>query len=197
MFNNFAKINQDAYLFVKENNYNFTNVDWFHIFLIRKNIENFLTYCNFKDNEQNFQVLNIGCGEVDFKNYFHKNTRYDTLDINPRIQATYTADITNTNNQILKDLYDVVLCIEVLEHVTNPFLAIKEIHRIVKPQGNLVLSVPFNFRIHEESEFFRYTANGLKLLLKDYFIINEFVVQSDPHRGDLMPLGYILKATKQ
>ncbi|MCK5818286.1 MAG: methyltransferase domain-containing protein [Psychromonas sp.] len=37
---------------------------------------------------------------------------------------------------------------EVLEHTLNPFRAINEIYRILKPNGILIMTTPFNFRIH-------------------------------------------------
>lgn len=32
--------------------------------------------------------------------------------------------------------FDVILCTEVLEHVPNPIAAVKEFHRLLKPNGN-------------------------------------------------------------
>ncbi len=38
---------------------------------------------------------------------------------------------------------DSVLMSEVLEHIPDPLLALKEINRVLKPQGTLLLSVPW------------------------------------------------------
>lgn len=40
--------------------------------------------------------------------------------------------------------FDCVICTEVLEHVYSPYKALDEIHRILKPKGSLILSVPNN-----------------------------------------------------
>jgi ubiquinone/menaquinone biosynthesis C-methylase UbiE len=40
--------------------------------------------------------------------------------------------------------FDCVVCTEVLEHVYSPYKALDEIHRILKPKGSLILSVPNN-----------------------------------------------------
>jgi len=40
--------------------------------------------------------------------------------------------------------FDCVVCTEVLEHVYSPYKALDEIHRILKPEGCLILSVPNN-----------------------------------------------------
>ncbi|MBI3557105.1 MAG: class I SAM-dependent methyltransferase [Deltaproteobacteria bacterium] len=42
-------------------------------------------------------------------------------------------------------LFDKVLCLDTLEHVTNEKQALHEIHRVLKPGGTLVLSVPHDF----------------------------------------------------
>ena len=39
--------------------------------------------------------------------------------------------------------YDAVLCSEVLEHLPNPAVAIKELSRLLKPGGHLILTAPF------------------------------------------------------
>lgn len=39
--------------------------------------------------------------------------------------------------------FDAILCSEVLEHLPNPELAIKEFSRIIKPNGTLILTAPF------------------------------------------------------
>jgi ubiquinone/menaquinone biosynthesis C-methylase UbiE len=39
--------------------------------------------------------------------------------------------------------FDIILCTEVLEHVPNPRLAIKEMLRILKPGGRLIVTAPF------------------------------------------------------
>lgn len=68
--------------------------------------------------------------------------------------------------------FDAVLCLEVLEYVTDPKRAISELRRVLKDNGTLVLSVPFMIREHEDKQ--RYTGEYLKSLLAD-FDIQEFV----------------------
>ena len=65
--------------------------------------------------------------------------------------------------------YDVIVMIEVLEHIRQPFEAIDNIHRLLKPGGRLVLSTPFLFPLHDRPmDFFRYTRYGLQELLKKF-----------------------------
>jgi len=65
--------------------------------------------------------------------------------------------------------FDVIVLSEVLEHVHSPHLAIENIHRILKTDGRLILTVPFIFPIHERPhDYFRYTRYGLEFLLREF-----------------------------
>jgi SAM-dependent methyltransferase len=64
--------------------------------------------------------------------------------------------------------YDTAICLQVLEHVPNPQEAVREIFRIMKPGGQLILSIPHLSRIHDEpNDFQRYTEYGIRILLEE------------------------------
>ncbi len=61
------------------------------------------------------------------------------------------------------------ICLEVLEHVDNPGLAVQELHRIMADDGLLMVSVPMNIRIHgSPHDYWRFTPQGLDVLLKRF-----------------------------
>ena len=64
----------------------------------------------------------------------------------------------------IKDFtYDSVLLMNVLEHVFNYSLLLKELHRITKENGTIIGSVPFMFRYHADpNDFNRFTHTSLK-----------------------------------
>lgn len=67
---------------------------------------------------------------------------------------------------------DCVKCTELLEHVEYPEKVIGEISRILKPGGTLILSIPFNFRIHADPyDYHRLTDQKIKRLLEVSFNI--------------------------
>jgi SAM-dependent methyltransferase len=78
---------------------------------------------------------------------------------------------------------DAIICLEVLEHVKNPFKAAEEIKRVLKPGGLLLLTTPFLLGYHGKSkkqsdietqahaeypDFWRFTHEGLEYLFKDF-----------------------------
>ncbi len=55
----------------------------------------------------------------------------------------------------------------VLEHICEPDLFIKEVSRILKKDGKLIMSTVQSFPIHHDKyDFFRYTKHGLRYLLE-------------------------------
>ena len=57
---------------------------------------------------------------------------------------------------------DTVVLFEVLEHLAKPQHALAEIHRVLRPGGKLLLTVPFLYPVHDAPhDFQRYTSHGL------------------------------------
>lgn len=50
--------------------------------------------------------------------------------------------------------FDVVVCSETLEHVPDPKLLIEEMHRVLKPGGRFVASVPYEAKLDAAKRFF-------------------------------------------
>lgn len=58
---------------------------------------------------------------------------------------------------------DGVVCLEVIEHVPDPAMAIREIARVLKPGGRAWISMPFLYPLHNEPfDFQRFTEFGLR-----------------------------------
>jgi len=70
------------------------------------------------------------------------------------------------------NMFDVILCTEVLEHLHDPKIAIAEMNRVLKDKGKLILTTRFIFPIHDlPCDYYRYTKYGLRFLFKDWDII--------------------------
>ena len=114
------------------------------------------------------RLIDLGCGNMPFRSFVSGQLiGYDSLDLFPRhTLVTYVGDIQNMT-MIQDETYDTALCMEVLEHVPDPFRAAREIYRILKPGGILVMSVPHLSRLHDEPhDYYRYTRHGVRCLLE-------------------------------
>ncbi len=62
---------------------------------------------------------------------------------------------------------DLVITQEVLEHVADPFKAMQEIHRVLKPGGTLYVQLPFVIGYHPgPTDFWRFTREGIVRLVE-------------------------------
>ena len=69
------------------------------------------------------------------------------------------------------EVADTILCKGVLEHVSEPSKALKEIHRVLKFGGRVFFETPFMQTIHAAPyDFFRWSPQGLKKLLHEFDI---------------------------
>lgn len=67
-----------------------------------------------------------------------------------------------------KDQFDTIILSDVLEHIPNPKDLILELKRILKPQGIVLMNVPFMYQVHEAPhDYHRYTEFMLEKMLKD------------------------------
>lgn len=96
----------------------------------------------------------------------------------PRTDEWHTLDVMDKNRpDIVGDAHllpirdasiDTLVFTEVLEHVADPRRVVAELSRVLRPEGCLILSVPFLVPVHADpSDFWRFTEEGLRKLLVD------------------------------
>ena len=100
------------------------------------------------------RVADIGCGPGVFTRYLCRNAKYVfAADVDhASLRRTFTRHAREKNlaplvmrvNQLpIRDAFlDTVLFLEVLEHLEDDAGALREIARILRPGGNLIISVP-------------------------------------------------------
>ncbi|MDC3196075.1 class I SAM-dependent methyltransferase [Flavobacteriaceae bacterium] len=115
------------------------------------------------------KLLDAGAGECAYKPLF-KHLEYKSIDLGVGDDEwnydflDYKGELHNM--PIPNDEFDYVLCTQVLEHLELPFESLKDLNRVLKPGGEIFISVPFCQNEHQEPyDFFRYTSYGLKSLL--------------------------------
>jgi SAM-dependent methyltransferase len=117
-------------------------------------------------------VLDVGCGRMPYKPLIlsepSRATKYVGLDI-PNGHYT-TPDLVWDGKSIpLPDCsVDTAILTEVLEHCPDGAAVLREVYRVLRPNGFLFLTVPFVWPIHcVPYDEFRYTPFSLRRILED------------------------------
>lgn len=103
--------------------------------------------------------LNVGAG------YSRLHPQIKNLDIQdgPNIDYVGSAERLPFENTS----FDLIITQETLEHVSDPFLAMGEISRILKPGGKLYCQLPFIIGFHPgPNDYWRFSEQGIKELIK-------------------------------
>jgi ubiquinone/menaquinone biosynthesis C-methylase UbiE len=108
-------------------------------------------------------VLEIGGRAHPRGHVFAETFSYVNLDLAPG-ENTIVGDITGCP-EIPDESYDVVISVDVFEHIAKPWLAAAEMQRILKPGGLIYTSTLFSWRYHPcPIDYWRYTPEALESL---------------------------------
>jgi SAM-dependent methyltransferase len=115
-------------------------------------------------------LYDLGSGESPYKDFFLKHVeKYIAVDWSESLHATKVDIAADLNGPLpLQDqVADTVISLSVMEHLREPQTFLNEAHRILKPEGVMILQVPFMWGVHEAPyDYFRYTRYGLKYLFE-------------------------------
>lgn len=116
------------------------------------------------------RLLDFGCGSKPYKDLLEVR-EYVGVDFeNPgHDHSSETIDVYYDGKRLpfLDTSFDSALATEVLEHVFEPDQILRELHRVLKPGGNLLVTLPFVWNEHElPYDAARYTQGGLRHLLE-------------------------------
>ncbi len=142
------------------------------------------------------RVLSIGAGgDIDkegsrYRDYFGMADAYVTSDIAPEMDCDLVLDARRMT-EVESDSFDCVFVSGVLEHVDDCHAAVREIHRVLKTGGVLLVGVPFKQPVHRAPmDFWRFTEFGLRYLLREFSVLDVQPI------GDDFPFGYWARAVK-
>lgn len=123
------------------------------------------------------KLLDAGCGEKPYSLIYNDLVEESIgCDVPTCKHNQNCIDIFATIDKLpfLNEEFDTILCTNVLEHVANAEDGFAELSRILKKDGNIIISVPFLYPVHEAPyDFYRYTQYGIIHLLE----INNFEVK--------------------
>ena len=87
---------------------------------------------------------------------------WEYLNSNPSTNPDYNCDAEKI--PVVSNSYDMVVMTEVLEHLAQPSLVLKECARILRNNGALVVTIPFLYPIHSDpQDFQRWTPEKIRL----------------------------------
>jgi SAM-dependent methyltransferase len=112
------------------------------------------------------RLLDVGCGTLPFKPYIERYVEsYDGLDVERRSEQTRFISDARNMVEIADDSYDSVISLSMLEHIPDPWLALREMRRVCRPGGSVIILIPHLMRLHEEPhDYYRFTPYGLRAL---------------------------------
>lgn len=110
-------------------------------------------------------MLGVGCGARPYRAVLPAGLQQVGLDLDQernRLRGLADAYYDGTRFPFEDASFDCVLCSQVLEHVPEPDAFLREIARVLRPGGQLVLTVPFLWPEHEQPwDAYRFTSYGL------------------------------------
>jgi SAM-dependent methyltransferase len=68
------------------------------------------------------------------------------------------------------NVVDLVVSKDTLEHFAEPWIVVKEVHRVLKMDGQFIIWVPFMHPFHG-NDFYRYSPLGIEHLLRDFELV--------------------------
>lgn len=124
-------------------------------------------------------VLDVGCFDKWPKKVIPGSCAYIGLDLYETAKNWY-GSVPDVYGDALKlpiksNAINTVLLLDVLEHIDNSDMLLREVCRVLKSDGRLIMRVPFLYPLHDEPrDYIRVTRHGFRALaLRNGFIVEE------------------------
>jgi SAM-dependent methyltransferase len=121
--------------------------------------------------------------DIELDSYFEENPNEWWLDMGAGLREKYRSNVIYTEISDLpttdvicygeklpfkSGTFDGVLCLSVLEHVTNPQIVFDELVRVTKPGGRIIIDWPFLQPYHGHPfHFYNATSKGVEQLVRN------------------------------
>ena len=113
------------------------------------------------------KLLDLGCGKIPlfatYQRFATENLCVDWANtLHPNDHLDLECDLTESL-PFADDAFDTIILSDVLEHIPEPGFLVKEMARVLAPNGKLLLNVPFMYWLHERPhDYYRYTEFALR-----------------------------------
>lgn len=102
------------------------------------------------------------------------NFNIKTFDADPKWGPDLIGDITNTS--FSDNYWDVIVCVQVIEHIPNIWSLPKELERIIVSGGFVVIDCPWDYPYHAEppsfGDYWRISKDGMRVLFSNFELID-------------------------
>ena len=129
------------------------------VYTILENYGNGLKILDVGASEEFLMEINMkryGCGYEKIKN---KDIKFKKVDLNKQ-------KLPYKNN-----MFNVVTCLETIEHIENPYELIRELHRVVKKNGIVIISTP-NIQSWYYRFYYLLTSKFIGFEIKDGYTLD-------------------------
>ena len=131
------------------------------------------------------RILDVGSGRQPFRRYLGPNSEYVAMEVAHSRGGDVTGDAQHL--PFADGAFDGVVCTEVVEHVRDPMLAVREIGRVCRQGALVYITAPMSWAIHYEPfDYFRFTNYGLASLLEQ----GGFTVRDTTRIGGLFTMVF-------
>ncbi len=118
------------------------------------------------------KTLDVGCGIKPYEQLFNSSEYIGVeVEVSGHNHSNSKVDVYYDGKTLpfSENEFDSVVTFQVFEHVFTPSQFLKEINRVLKNNGTLLLAVPFVWDEHEQPyDYARYSSFGLTHILKEH-----------------------------
>jgi ubiquinone/menaquinone biosynthesis C-methylase UbiE len=121
------------------------------------------------------RILEMGCGAGGIIEYLAKSNECFGVDVSK--SGVAIAKSKGLNVQLLDlnvsrlplhdEYFDFVLCIETIEHLSNPIFCLQEVSRVLKRNGRFIVTIPNPRWGHKIASELDFTCEGFKRFLEE------------------------------
>jgi SAM-dependent methyltransferase len=105
-------------------------------------------------------VVDVGCGDSPFRRFFPHASSYLRIDLVSLDDDVICGDIRSL--PLADDIADTVLLSQVLADLPNPVQALKEVHRVLRPGGKVIVFESMAYPEHDmPDDYYRIMPAGL------------------------------------
>jgi SAM-dependent methyltransferase len=102
------------------------------------------------------------------RHWCHPSANFVMSDFEQGLDVDVVCDVHRLSEGFAKGSIDFIICCSVFEHVQRPWIAAREIARVLKPEGIVFVQTHQTFPIHGyPSDYWRYTTDALMTIFED------------------------------